>query len=157
MKVQDRVVYGMDQAVLAWMAQRIPAFSYRQDTRALGVVDAKGTPVAGVSYDDYNGVHVQAAIAADPRSAWCSRRVLYHIFAYPFVQLDCHAISLIVAASNLLSLNLATKLGFRGEAIIKCAAYDRSDVIVLKMFREECRWLDNGKRLGERTEGTRAA
>ncbi|MFP4044876.1 MAG: hypothetical protein ACLFTP_09965 [Rhodosalinus sp.] len=154
MKVLDRVVYGMDRAVLAWMAQRIPAFVPEAGSTALGVVDRTGTPVAGVAYERYNGIHLDASIAAEPGAAWCSRPVLNRIFSYPFVQMNCRAISVIVPASNLPSINLATKLGFRGEAIVRCAAYDQSDVLVLKMFRDECRWIDHGKEGRERTEAT---
>jgi RimJ/RimL family protein N-acetyltransferase len=145
MRVEDRVVYGMDAHVLEWLKPRIPAFVPQEGARALGIVDAAGTPVAGVAYEQYNGIHLLASIAAEPGAAWCSRKVLARIFGYPFLELDCQAISLIVAATNLPSLNLATKLGFHGEAVIKCAAYDGSDVIVLKMFREECRWIAHGQ------------
>jgi len=43
--------------------------------------------------------------------------------------------------TNLASLNLATKLGFEIEAMVKFAAHDGSPLVVLKLFRDACRWI----------------
>lgn len=140
------VVFGADTQVTNWVADRIPGFIMPDEPRALGVVRG-GRMAAGVVFERYNGVHVEASIAADARGQWASKATLRTLFSYPFETLGCKAISVIIPSSNLQSLNLATKLGFTPEAIVQFAAHDGSSLIVLKMFRENCKWMDeHGKR-----------
>lgn len=139
--LRGRVLFGADALVAQWVASRIPLMEVSPKAVALGVVQDE-TLIAGVVYEQYNGVHMQVAIAAEPGTPWASRQTLRHLFGYPFNQMNCTAISVLVAATNLQSLNLATKLGFELEAMIKYAAQDTSPLIVLKMYRETCRWIE---------------
>lgn len=153
--IHDGVLYGADAAVAKWVARRVPIYRPAPDARALGVVRGNRL-VAGVAYENFNGVHIEAVIAGD-HGRWASRGVLGRIFSYPFIQLGCHAISVSVAASNLESLNLATKLGFRPEALIAFAAHDGGPLVVLKAFRNECRWIEcHGEKGRIAAEGTRS-
>jgi len=140
------VLFGFDQDVIDWVTPRIQGFSASDGAKALGVVSGKDI-IAGVVYERYNGVHVEASIAVD-RASWANKGTLFSLFHYPFVQMDCKAISVLIPSSNLKSLNLATKLGFEPEAIVKYAAADGSSLIVLKMFKKNCKWIGeyNGKR-----------
>lgn len=148
------VLFGADRQVAGWVAERIPAFRPSPDARALGVI--KGNAIAaGVVFENWNGIHIEAAIAAEPRTSWASRTTLRHLFGYPFLTLGCEAISVSVPSSNLQSLNLATKLGFEPEALIRYAAHDGSTLIVLKQFRHTCRWIgDDGQEGRQRTGST---
>lgn len=143
------VLFGFDEEVAQWVAKRIPLFTPSADAVALGVV-AKGELVAGVVFERWNGVHVEASIAAD-NAIWASRNTLFRLFNYPFNQLGCEAISVLVPSSNLQSLNLATKLGFEPEAIVRYAAHDGSSMVVLKMFKDNCRWIGNHGKRKQRT------
>lgn len=139
------VLFGADDLVTRWVSKRIPGFRCNGLQRALGIIEGEDL-VAGVVYDNYNGIHCEASIAADRIGRWASRRTLHTIFAYPFIQLDCQAISVVVPSSNIASLNLATKLGFEPEAIVRFAAHDGSSLVILKMLRETCKWvLTDGK------------
>lgn len=151
------VLFGVDRHVINWVGQRIPLYQSSEDARALGIVRHRKL-VAGVVYERWNGVHCEASIAADPGSAWASRQTLHTIFFYPFQTLDCKAISVLVPETNLKSLNLATKLGFEGEAIVRYAAHDGSDLLVLKMFRENCEWIhQDGQRRKQSPTSTGSA
>lgn len=136
-----RVLFGADDLVIRWAGRAIHGFIPSPGAKALGVVH-KGELIAGVIYERFNGVHMEVAITAKHGSPWAGRQVLKHLFGYPFVQMGCVAISALVPMSNLTSLNLATKLGFEPEAYVKFAAPDGSPMVVLKMFRENCRWID---------------
>lgn len=134
------VLFGADDLVTRWVAKRIPGFRPAASQRALGVI-AGDSLVAGVVFDNFNGIHVEASIAADETGRWASRRTLFALFDYPFRQLNCLAISVVVPSSNVISLNLATKLGFEPEAIVRFAAHDGSSLIILKLLRENCKWV----------------
>lgn len=139
-----RVLYGADGLVTQWVARHIPGFQASLDAKALGVFDGKRI-VAGVVFERWNGVHAEVSIAAEPGSRWADRGTLFRLFDYPFRQIDCLALTVVVPQSNLSSLNLATKLGFKPEAIIAFAAHDGGPLIVLKMFRDQCRWINDGQ------------
>lgn len=148
------VIFGADRQIAGWVSSRIPDFETSPSARALGVIKS-GRLVAGVVFERWNGVHIEAAIAAEPGSFWADRKTLRSLFYYPFVTLDCLAISVSVPSSNLPSLNLATKLGFEPEALIKFAAHDGSALVVLKMFRETCKWIeDHGQKGRQRTDAS---
>lgn len=143
------VVFGADREVAKWVAAQIPGYVGGANARALGVIK-DGQLVAGVIYEHYNGVHVEAAIAAIPKTNWATKQTLFHIFHYPFVTLGCEAITISVASTNLASLNLVTKMGFEPEALVKFAAQDGSTVIIMKMFKNRCKWIrDYGQKRRE--------
>lgn len=147
------VLFGADDLVIRWASRAIPDFMPSPDAKALGVVKG-GDLVAGVIYERYNGIHMEVAITARTGSRWASRQALRHLFGYPFVQMGCVAISALVPMSNLASLNLATKLGFKPEAYVKFAAPDGSPMVVLKMFRDQCRWIERDGQGQQGTGGT---
>ena len=134
------VVFGKDAEVSAWVQDRIEGYVVSGGYRAVGVVN-RGNLVAGVVFENWNGIHIEAAIAAASGAGWASRKTLRTLFAYPFNYLNCKAISVSVASTNILSLNLAAKLGFEPEAIIRFAAHDGSSLVVLKMLKEKCQWI----------------
>lgn len=152
--LRDGVLFGFDDLVARWVRRRIKGFMPELNARALGVV-RHGELVAGVVYERFNGVHLEVSIAVDS-PLWASRKALAHLFGYPFHQLGCEAISVIVPSTNLASLNLATKLGFQPEAFIKFAAPDGSHLIVLKHFRNTCDWIrgDDGQGQFEGASGS---
>lgn len=138
-KREGALVYGADTVVGPWIARRVARAGWNGEP-TIGVVRG-GRLVAGAMFENYNGIHCNCTIAAEEGSRWADRAVLRGLFAYPFLQLDCVAMSALVASSNLKSLNLAAKLGFTAEAIVRFAAHDQSDVIVMKMHRKNCRWI----------------
>lgn len=137
------VVFGDDVRVLQFIADRVDGYTPTTKEVGLGVEGANGQLIAGVSYGDYNGVHCGVSIASEPGTNWASRRSLFSLFYYPFVTLNCVAISVSVASTNPTSLNLAMKLGFIPEALIRYAAHDGSTLVVLKMTKEQCKWIDS--------------
>lgn len=148
------VIYGADKQVGNWVASKIPGYRLGDGAKALGVIVGQQL-AAGVVYENFNGIHIEAAIAAEPGTSWATRDTVRQIFDYPFTQLGCQAISVSVPSSNLASLNLATKLGFEPEAIIKFAAHDQSHLLVLKALKETCKWIgDHGQKGRQRTDAS---
>lgn len=138
------VIYGADQEIADWVGKHIPGYQRMPGAQALGVTK-RGRIVAGVVYERCNGAHIEASIAAMPGSGWADRNTLFRLFAYPFLQLGLEAVTVLVAQTNLESLNLAVKLGFEPIAIVPFAAQDGSPLIVLQMTRNQCRWLRYGQ------------
>ena len=145
------LIYGADGEITDWVAGKIPGYVSSPGAKAIGVIRS-GKIVAGVTYERFNGSNIEAAIAALPGTRWADRTVLHGLFSYPFEQLGVEAVTLLVALDNLESLNLATKLGFSHVALIPFAAPKGVPLVVLQMYREQCRWLRHEQEGWQRTE-----
>lgn len=138
------VIYGADDELCQWIAKHIPGYSATPGAKALGVIKG-GKLVAAVVYERHNGVHCEVSIVVDDKARWADRRTLHALFHYPFVQLGCLAISATIPSTNIESLNLCAKLGFKPVAIVRFAAPDGSPLIVMQQERQNCEWLAYGQ------------
>lgn len=108
--------------------------------KGLGL-ERNGELVAGVLYENWNGVNVFMHVAIPP-GARLTRRFVRYCFQYPFLELKCHRVSGWVEASNYAARRFDEHLGFRQEAVLTGAASDGGDVILYVMRRDECRYLE---------------
>lgn len=144
------VVYGANDEVARWVGKHIPGFIHMPGAKSLGVIKNEKM-VAGVVFERCNGFNVEASIAARPGVQWADRATLFRLFEYPFGQLGVEAVTVLVALSNLESLNLATKLGFELVAMVPFAAQGGGPLVILQMTRNQCRWLRYGQ--GQQSTG----
>lgn len=72
---------------------------------------------------------------------WINRELLFHTFAYPFLQLEVQRIFGQVAADNAAALTFDLHLGFREIARIPKVFEGGVDDVVMCMERNECRFL----------------
>ncbi|MEM8791023.1 MAG: GNAT family protein [Pseudomonadota bacterium] len=143
-RIYGNVLFGADKLVSDWVAERLEYDEFHQNARALGVI-REGNIVAGVVYYDFNQSNIFGAIAAVEGSRWADRGTLFRIFEYPFDQLRVNRITCVIAESNTKSMKLCTQMGFRFEARHEGAAHDGGAMISMRMFRDDCRWISNGK------------
>lgn len=69
-----------------------------------------------------------------------SPRIVRQAFEYPFLVAECIAVLALVDSTNEAALKFDTKLGFREIDRIPGGGVD-GDLVILKMMRNECRWL----------------
>jgi RimJ/RimL family protein N-acetyltransferase len=101
-----------------------------------------GNLAGGVVYSEYRGHDIRANIAStSPR--WLSRDVLWQLFKYPFKQLGCARITVIVSDDNPRSERLARWLGFVPEGRIRAGMSTGRDALVFGMLQNECRWIED--------------
>jgi RimJ/RimL family protein N-acetyltransferase len=101
-----------------------------------------GELYGGVIYENYTGVGGSLlAHVAGFRPNWLNRDMLYIMFDYPFKQLGCRNVFLQVASKNVASFRFATSLGFKEYVKIEDVFPD-DDMILLRMKREDCRFLN---------------
>ena len=99
-----------------------------------------GKLAGGVVYYGYTGQSIRMHVASF-RQRWLSRDLLWVCFDYPFTQLRCQKIFIEIKDTNEASLSFAQHLGFKEEHHIK-DVYADGGLVVLAMYRNECRWLD---------------
>lgn len=99
-----------------------------------------GKPNAGVLYEDYNGVNVVCHIRGVGR--WANRLFLGVIFDYPFNQLGVKRITVAIHDNNEASIKLVRHMGFALESRLEQANPSGGDILVFRMFRNECKYLE---------------
>jgi RimJ/RimL family protein N-acetyltransferase len=98
-----------------------------------------GELLGGGIYTNYTRRSICMHIASfDPK--WLNRDLLWVAFHYPFEQLNVQKIIAMVPSSNFKALEFDTKLGFKEEAVIR-DVYQTGDMIVLSMYKDDCKWL----------------
>lgn len=106
-------------------------------SQAIGKIK-DGRLVAGVLYEDCTGANVVCHIAGEP--GWACREFLGLIYDYPFNQLKCRRITVPVHSDNEKSIRLVEHMGFTLECKL-AQAIPEGDILLYRMFREECRYL----------------
>ena len=101
-------------------------------------VERNGSIVAGVVYCNNNGHNLHAHIASDGGRKWASRSFLRLIFSYPFLTLGVPRITATTSERNITAQGFLRRLGFTHEATLVRAHNDGGDMLVFRMFREEC-------------------
>lgn len=98
-----------------------------------------GQLIAGALFVDLNRCNVWVHVAV--RAAFgMTRGFVTRCLVYAFVTCGVQRVSAMIAASNRASLRIARKLGFQEEASLKGAAQDGGDVLVMALWRQECRY-----------------
>ena len=86
-----RVIYGENDRVVDWVAQKIDESRFEG---AIGIgLEEDGELIAGVVFNMYTGPSICMHVAAVPGKRWMTREYLWRCFAYPFVQLGCRRIT----------------------------------------------------------------
>lgn len=111
----------------------------RSVVAALGIT--KGSQFIGsVIYSRYRPPDVEIHIqTVDPH--WCNRRVLKHIFSLPFNQFGCSRCTAQTDPANPAVVNFLERIGFVREGILRKASPAGTDLYIMGMLREECKWL----------------
>jgi RimJ/RimL family protein N-acetyltransferase len=99
----------------------------------------KGEMTGGTIYSNYTHASIAMHVAGFTPS-WASIDMLWVAFHYPFVQLRCKKVFAQIPENNLKALEFDFKLGFKEEARIR-DVFPAGDLILLSMYRDECRWL----------------
>jgi RimJ/RimL family protein N-acetyltransferase len=128
-----------NQRVYHFVNQHFPVRN-SEGIKGIGL-EQDGELIAGVLYDDWSGTNIWMHVAAIPGRRWLNREYLRVCFGYPFIQLNCLRISGWVEESNWEARRFDEHLGFKPEAVLERAARDGGNVIVYRMFREECRFI----------------
>ena len=134
-----KIVYDAER-IGPWVCSRAGGSWVAGRGTAIGL-ERDGELIAGVLYEDYNGANVLMHVAAEPGRRWLNREYLHKCFAYPFGQLECKRVTGVVPSNNLEALRFDLHLGFEVEAVLT-GAHPGGDLIVLRMLRENCRWIE---------------
>lgn len=111
-----------------------------RDDVVFASIGSYGECLGGAIFQDYTGVSVQVHLAGLYPN-WATRDLIWMGFDYCFNQLGCTSIFGLVASFNDEALAVDTKLGFKEVTRIPDVFPD-GDMIVLRLYKEDCRWLN---------------
>lgn len=134
----SKLLLGYDREIAEWVRQRLEMESGFGDCSAIGIV-REGKLIAGVVYYSYRPPTVEMAIASTSPH-WANRRILKHLFQYPFNQLNCKRITVLVDSENQPVRAFDERLGFVHEGTLR-QAHPNGDAEIYGMLKHECRWI----------------
>ncbi len=134
------LVFGMDEFVAKWVAQRVPLFTPNPGQYvSIGIAQGQRL-LAGAVYHDYTTNGIGMTLAADsPR--WATKGNIASLLRYPFEQLKVRRITVCAARKNKRSRKLIEGVGFKLEGVIR-EGFGKEDAILYGMLRRECIWLE---------------
>lgn len=130
------IIYG--PGVVSWVAKQTNEFGNFGTEIGIGWAPS-GVLRAGVAYANWNGSNIECHIASDKSRHWLTRKYLFAIFAYPFIQLKVKRITVCVGEGNSDSRRFVEHLGFEREAELK-DAHPTGAILVYRLFNRDCKW-----------------
>ena len=131
------LLFGQDEAVAEWASARLGTSIVRPYV-AIGVWDGSKLRAAMV-FNDFTGANIEITVASDP--AGSTRAAVRQAFAYPFRQAGCRRLTMRTRADHAVMLDIAGRLGFRREGVLREFYDDGCDAVVFGLLRSECRWI----------------
>src|SRR3990167_7695851 len=143
------------QAVVEWVAKRTHEFG--NFGCAVGIGWARGGElIAGVAFNEFNGVNINMHVSSDGTRQWMTREYLWACFHYPFEQAKVKRITGLVGEGNRQSQRFNEHLGLRLEATLE-GAHPTGDLLIYRMRKADCRFLREPYAKPTRTDLLRAA
>lgn len=133
-----RLLYGYDAEVAEWVRRQLVMGSDFGPCTAIGVTHCNKL-IAGVVYFCYRHPNIEMAVASiSPR--WATKSTLKAFFEYPFNQLNCHRVTVMVDSDNDDVKRFDERLGFVKEGRLR-EANPNGDADIYGMLKSECRWI----------------
>ena len=130
-----RIVFDKDY-VGEWVAKQLGC-KWIVHAQCIGL-ERNGELIAGVIYENYNGFSLNFHVVFKGR---LTRRFLWVIFHYPFIQLGVYKLIGFVESTNENCTRLDKKMGFVLEHSIKGAGRN-CDINVYTMTKDQCKFLE---------------
>lgn len=144
------ILLGRKEQVAEWVLARIKGSERSlfngQWYEAIGFLSGGPDLIGGVVYQNWRGTDIEILGAGRP--GWLTRTHLLAIFTYPFIQLGCNRVTAIVDKRNKHARQFVERLGFKYEGCCREAMPGGANAIIYGMLKTECRWIDNGQKIG---------
>ena len=138
-----KFIFGQDEILTRWLIDKVPHMEgMPEKARAIGITDSDGRLIAvGVYYNWSERFKSIEFAGASITPKWMSREVLSVLFKYPFVQLGCERLTLVIPRRNRRARRVIEGLGFVLEGKARKGFLD-DDAMIYGILREEAeRWM----------------
>jgi L-amino acid N-acyltransferase YncA len=127
--------------VAAWVFEEVEG-CVSPTTNGLGWMNSEGNIVGGFAMEGFNGVNAYVHQRHDKPA---TKTLWWAMADWCFNQVGCDRITATVNASNNAAISLNYKIGFKHECTMKRAAEDGSDMLIMVLWKEDCRMLKWGR------------
>lgn len=135
-----RILFGSQDRVAEFVAARINMRRFLPDAHAIGL-ERSGRIIAGVVFEG-KGANMIVHVAFEGSRHWIMPSYVAACFHYPFIQQGCERLTGFVRSDNTDARRLDEHLGFRPIARRTNACPDGEDIIVYRMLKGECRYIE---------------
>lgn len=132
------IVTNNQHVLITWLCDRIKLAPTR-NIRCIGRLNAEGNLIGVVGFDNFTGASAAIHIAGEGN--WLSRRLLWVVFDYAFVQNKLKVLFAQVSTGNPKSLKLNLHIGFKQECVLKDVFTD-GDAVITSLRAEDCKYLE---------------
>lgn len=156
-----KLIFGFDDHVASWVAQRIPHVGRAEDLgpyTTVGVLSEEDPPriVAGAVFHNFipKYGHAELTFAADS-PIWATKGVIRAILSVPFEQWHVRRLSMATPSKHARAIRLIEGLGFKREGTLRHFFADGMHAAVFGMLSAEYSALAArlGRTLGEPERG----
>lgn len=137
------MILGRDKEISEWVGGLVGMSNFGPCI-AIGISDGKDTLLGGAVFNNYRWPNIEVTMASVSKR-WCTRAVLWKLFHYPFVQLNCRRLTATTEATNQPVRAFLCHLGFHQEGYHP-DALPTGDAVSFGMLRRDCRWLEEPRR-----------
>jgi hypothetical protein len=108
----------------------------------MGVMSDNEEMLLGVVLDNYRieSNSICASIAIIDQKV-LTKSILRALFHTAFIKIGVERISCMVEHDNYKSNSLTERLGFIQEGVMRKASFNKKDLVVYGMLREDCKWI----------------
>ena len=107
-----RWLFGRDRDWAVWVASQIEGGLVTPGAVAFGLVDDDGRPVAGAAFYAKSATNVFMDFAAIHHLRWATKDNVGGFLRYPFAQLGCRRVTVIIAKGNRRARHLVERIGW---------------------------------------------
>jgi len=138
-----QVVHDQTEFTTDWLHDRL---GY-EITGGVTIAMAKDGHLEAVAcFHEYRQEHGSIELTFATKSPkWQSRRYIRALFSYAFEQLGCLRVTTFAPVANSKATSLNERIGFVREGIMR-KAHLGGDLVIFGMLRDECKWLNYGKK-----------
>lgn len=131
------LIYGADEYVSKWVAERIPHVTTFGPCSAIGVASGDRL-IAGMVYHDFQPDFgtIQLSMAADS-PMWARPETCKGLLEYPFEQLDCFKVWTATPIDGEAALKVNLHVGFKKEAVLAHHFGRKRHGVVCRMLKPD--------------------
>lgn len=138
------------EALWAWINAKL-GIPWSEDFRAIGAI-RNDCLCAVVAYNGFTGRTCFMHSAIDDPTV-INRTFVKAIFEFPFNQCNLTHVLAMVESSNTRAMEVDLRLGFKEINRLEYAGLGGSDLVLLSMPRDECKWIGALDGKEKRTSG----
>jgi len=135
-----KILCGRGGEYVKWADKKILSDDhFPEDSVFIALLD--GQEIRGVTvFTDYRGDSISLH-GAGAFTGWMTPHYVRFVYDYVFNQLKCKRVGVLVRTDNIKAIVADLKMGYKFEGCLRRADCDGSDLYILGMTKEECRWI----------------